>query len=153
MRKNRINIATSAISLLAAVGIIELTLRAFYPIHFTGYIGAYQYDETFGVRLKDNLCFLKTTDYQQEIYTNKFGTVNLQDSFTEYGTTIFAIGDSYTQGTGLPIDASYPFQLSMMLNIQDNQHLTQYAVINLGLAAFGTRRAIRSLPVYKTIYG
>jgi lysophospholipase L1-like esterase len=151
MRKIIINILVSMISLLIVAGVIEVVLRAFSPIYMAGYIGAYKYDKTLGVRLKYNIHSIKTTDYQQEVYTNQIGTVNLQDSFADYDKLTFAIGDSYTQGTGLPIDASYPFQLSMMLNMENDQYKTKNAVINLGLAAFGAEQAILSLQMYSKI--
>jgi len=153
MKKTFIKVLIAAISISIILVLSELFLRTFYPVYLTGFIGAYQYDETLGVRLKDNVHLLKSTDYQQEIYTNKYGTVNIQDSFSEYNIKIFAIGDSYTQGVGLPLDASYPFQLSMMLNIKNNRFIKQYAVINLGLAAFGTIQATLSLTKYKDIFG
>ena len=143
----------SAFILFAMIVISELLLRVFSPIYLTGNIDAYQYDAELGVRLKDNIHQYKTTDYQQEIYTNQFGTVNFQNTFLKYPEKVFAIGDSYTQGTGLPVDASYPFQLSLMLNVDRDDFVSKFGVINLGLAAFGTRQAIISVNKYRQIYG
>ena len=66
---------------------------------------------------------------------------------------VYAVGDSYTQGSGLPVDASYPFQLSMMLNMLDGSYVRKYAVVNLGPASFGTKQAFLSLLKYKEIIG
>ena len=59
---------------------------------------------------------------------------------------VFALGDSYTQGTGLSADSSYPFQLDLELN-QDDSGLYEprFAVINLGLAAFGAEQSLLAL--------
>ncbi|MHC1729924.1 MAG: hypothetical protein AB9866_28650 [Syntrophobacteraceae bacterium] len=119
----------------------------------TGYIGAYQYDEQLGYRLKPSIHLLRTYDHQQEVYTNSIGTVNFQDTFSNYDSLIFAIGDSYTQGTGLSSDAGYPFQLDLMLNFRDDIYLPRFAVVNLGLAAFGTGQEIISMLMYKEILG
>ena len=153
MRKSYIIIAMIAFSLLISVLAFEFVLRSFFPIYHTGNIDAYKFDETLGVCLKENIHCFKTTDYQQEILTNKIGTVNLQESFNDYNILVYAVGDSYTQGSGLPIDASYPFQLSMMLNVQDGQYIKKCAVINLGLASFGTQQAFLSLLKYQEIIG
>lgn len=132
---------------------VELILRAFAPLHFTGHIGAYKYDEELGVILKPDIHLLRTTDHQQEIITNKYGTVNFQDSFKGFEELIFAVGDSYTQGTGLPADASYPFQLDLLLNTRDGKYGGKYAVVNLGLAAFGARQVLLTLSRYVEILG
>jgi hypothetical protein len=153
MRRIIVNIALLVVTLVVALGLVEISLRAFYPIYFTGNIGAYRYDDKLGVRLKEDIHYFKTTDYQQEVLTNTFGSNNLQDTFTGYKSMIFAVGDSYTQGTGLPIDASYPFQLSMMLNVVDDEYVNNYGVINLGLDGYGTKQAILSLPLLQGIYG
>jgi hypothetical protein len=50
----------------------------------------------------------------EEAYT--LGTVNFQRDFKGY-RSVFASGDSYTQGTGLPADMSYPAQLDFELNV------------------------------------
>jgi hypothetical protein len=128
--------------------ICEIILRLFFQLYFTGYIGAYQYDKKLGYRLKDGIHFLKTTDYQQEILTNKLGTVNFQEKFDGYKKIVFAVGDSFTQGTGLPADASYPFQLDLLLNLDNDRYIKEYAVINLGLAAFGGRQNLIALKRY-----
>jgi hypothetical protein len=66
------------------------------------------------------------------------GTINFQENFDDYKYLIFCLGDSYTQGTGLYADASYPFQLDLYLNVDDNGiYSKQYGIVNLGLAAFG----------------
>jgi lysophospholipase L1-like esterase len=139
---------------LLSILFLEVVLKTFSPLHLTGgYIGAYEYDQALGVRLKPGRHFLKTTDYQQEVHTNPDGTINFQESFDQYRYRVFALGDSYTQGTGLPSDANYPFQLDMMLNLRDGEYLSRYAVINLGLAAFGGEQAILSLGKFKEIIG
>jgi len=75
-------------------------------------------------RLKDNIHIFKTTDYQQEILTNPLGTTNFQKDFKDYQTLIFALGDSYTHGTGLQVDCSYPFQLETSAKVSRKIVLT-----------------------------
>ncbi len=123
---------------MLVLGAGEIALRLFAPVHLVGFPGAYIYDAELGVRVKPAIHLLRTTDHQQELRVNPLGTVNFQDDFAGYGTRLFALGDSYTQGTGLPADAAYPFQLGLLLNRDDNgRYVKRVAVVNLGLAANG----------------
>jgi hypothetical protein len=142
---------TVSLTLLA----VEMALRAFAPLLLTGgYIGAYKYDPVLGTRLRENLHWFKTTDYQQEIKTNKFGTANFNEAFDSEKGLIFAVGDSYTQGTGLPADASYPFQLDLLLNQSvDGFYKPVYGIVNLGLSAFGAEQELLSLQIYSEKIG
>ena len=132
----------------------EMLLRWLAPIHLAGIQSAYVYDGELGLRLKDNLRATHLTDHLQEIWSNREGTANFQDSFEAYETRIFAIGDSYTQGTGLPPDASYPFQLDLRLNIgADGVYHPKYGVVNLGLAAYGPEQSLIALRRYSDRLG
>ena len=124
--------------------ILELILSLFFPLNLVGgYIGAYEYNKQLGVKLKPSIHFLHTTDFQQEVYTNKDGLVNYQSDFSKYKSLAYAVGDSFTQGTGLPSDASYPLQLDLMLNIgEDNKYKNNIAVVNLGLGAYGGEQSL-----------
>ncbi|UCG56418.1 MAG: SGNH/GDSL hydrolase family protein [Phycisphaerales bacterium] len=154
MRKIVVRIGLVALASLLTVCLFELVLRCFFPVHLTGgVIGLYRYDEELGVRLQPGIRFLRTTDYQQEMHTNRLGTVNFQESFDGYEQLVFALGDSYTQGTGLPADASYPFQLDLMLNMQDGTYHKKYGVANLGLASFGGEQTLLCLRRYADILG
>ncbi|MFC1585603.1 hypothetical protein ACFL5V_08665 [Fibrobacterota bacterium] len=128
--------------------VLEVLLKLFAPIYFTGYVGAYQYDDELGTRLKPNIHFFRTTDYQQEIRTNRLGTVNFQESFKDYKHLVYTIGDSYTQGTGSATDAAYPFQLDIILNTREGHYEPDYGVINLGLASYGGEQAALCLRRY-----
>lgn len=116
-----------------------LTIR--FPIHSADMSGAYQYDEELGVRVKPNLHWTDTTDHYRELRTNAKGTVNLQESFADYRRLVFAVGDSYTEGIGVGLDSSYPFQLDMQLNLGTNGYQKEYGVVNLGLAGYGLQQA------------
>jgi hypothetical protein len=144
-RKIAFTVALSAVVLCLA----EVSLRWLAPIHFSGIRSAYVYDDKLGVRLADGLKARELSDHLQEMRSNRAGTANFQESFEAYGSRIFAIGDSYTQGTGLPPDASYPFQLDLQLNIgEDGQYQPNYAVVNLGLAAYGAEQSLIALRRY-----
>jgi hypothetical protein len=75
--------------------------------------------------------------------------VNFQDSFEGYARRAFALGDSFTQGTGVPSDASYPFELDLRLNARGGRYEKRWAVVNLGLAAFGMKQSLRALRRYR----
>jgi len=134
-------------------GSIEIFLRLFNPLVLTGgYIGNYVYDKELGVRIKKGY-WTNTTDYRQEVYVNDIGTVNFEDNFNEYKNLIFALGDSYTQGTGLPSDSSYPFQLSLSLNTINGYYKKDYAFFNLGLSAYGGVQDLMTYQKYKKSLG
>ena len=136
------------------VGISECALREFAPIHLTGIQSAYEYDEELGYRLKPGTHHYLLTDHLEEIRTGKLGNVGFEDDFSRYPALVFALGDSYTQGTGASSDASYPFQLDMLLN-QDERgfYSERFGIVNLGLAAFGTEQSLRAARRYAGIVG
>lgn len=140
-------------AILFALILVELFLRLFMPLHFTAYTKAYQYDKELGYRAVPGH-WLKLTDYQQEFYVNKLGTINFQDDFKDYKHLVFALGDSFTQGTGLPSDANYPFQLDLILNLDSKgKYVKRFGVVNLGLAAFGAEQSLIALRRYIEIIG
>lgn len=136
-------ILTVFLSTLISLIVLEFILRAFLPVYQTSIPEAYQYDEELGFRMRPGIHLFKTTDFQQEVRMNRLGTVNFQENFDGYDTIVFAVGDSFTYGTGLPADMSYPAQLDLTLN-QDAQgfYTKKYGVVNLGLAAFGGEQSI-----------
>jgi hypothetical protein len=136
-------------SLVFASAAAEVALRWAAPIYTAGNQRAYKYDPVLGVRLRESLRLYRRTDHLDEIFSNRYGTANANDDFTGYAGLIFALGDSYTQGTGLPADQSYPAQLELMLN-EDSSGLyhKRLAVVNLGLAAYGGEQSLLVLDRY-----
>lgn len=133
---------------MACLGLTEVALRVFFPMYLTGgYIGDYMYDEELGYRLKQGW-FVQMTDYRQEAYVNTLGTVNFQRDFKGYQKLVFASGDSYTQGSGLPADMSYPAQLDFELNVGPKGYEKRFGIVNLGLAGFGGEQSIIALNRY-----
>jgi hypothetical protein len=136
------------------VGMSECALREFAPIHLTGIQSAYEYDEEFGYRLKPAVHQYLLTDHLEEIRTGKLGNVGFEDDFSRYPALVFALGDSYTQGTGNASDTSYPFQLDMLLNQDERGYYSErFGIVNLGLAAFGTEQSLRAARRYAGTVG
>jgi hypothetical protein len=107
-RKRRMkNLLLMLLALTAALALGEVFLRQFMPLHFVSSNENYRYDEELGFRAKSGHS-LVLKDYQQELYVNPLGTINFQSDFKDYERLIFALGDSYTQGSGLYPDANYP---------------------------------------------
>jgi lysophospholipase L1-like esterase len=128
-------------------------LRVFKPFFFCDNSDIYHYDQDLQFVAKKSYHYTKSKDYLEEYITNQFGTTNFQDKFADYKYKVFAIGDSYTQGIGLPIDASYPLQLDLHLNLVDQQYQPNYAVINLGLAAYGGEQYLITLKRHIKLLG
>jgi lysophospholipase L1-like esterase len=136
------------ISVAVALLLAEGVLRVFFPLFFPDNHQDYEYDPGAGYRLKSSLHSLQSKDYQEEIVTNRLGTANFQQDFKGYKTLVFALGDSFPQGIGLPADASYPFQIDLLLNLRGGRYEMDYGVVNLGVAGYGSRQAIVRLEEY-----
>lgn len=137
------------VSCLAVLGVAECALRVAAPIYLSGIQATYRYDDQLGYRLAAGIHRFRLTDHLQEIRTNHLGTVNFQESFAGYPKMAFAVGDSFTQGTGLPADASYPFQLDLVWNTDEHGfYEKRLAIVNLGLAAFGGQQSLIALKRY-----
>ncbi len=131
------------LAVVAGILMVELTLRLFSPRSYPVIPAAYEYDPDAAFRLRPQTHLFKTTDHQQESVSNSLGTANFQDSFDGYESLVFAVGDSYTQGTGVPADMSYPAQLDFILN-QDERgfYVKRYGVVNLGVAGYGGEQSL-----------
>lgn len=134
--------------------VVELILHKFSPRHYPVDIDTYEYDDELAFRLRADAHLFKTTDFQHESRVNRIGTSNFQDGFDGYESLVFAIGDSYTQGTGVPADMSYPSQLSLILN-QDARgfYAKSFGVVNLGVAGYGGEQELISLRRYASRLG
>jgi hypothetical protein len=134
------------LGVLAGLFIAELTLRLFYPRYYPVIPAAYEYDPETASRLRPEAHLFATTDHQQESVSNRLGTANFQQSFDDYESLVFAVGDSYTQGTGLPADMSYPAQLDLILNRDERGfYVKRLGVVNLGVAGFGGEQSLLNL--------
>lgn len=131
-----------------SLALIEVTLRIIDPINLVGYTDAYEFDPELGVVAKKNIRYTNLKDYREEFHTNGLGTVNYSENFNSYKKIVYAIGDSFTQGTGLTNDSSYPFQLDMLLNVRNGKYNHDYAVINLGLGGYGSAQELIVLKRY-----
>jgi hypothetical protein len=134
---------------IAGLLVAELALRLLSPRYYPVIPAAYEYDEELAFRLRPGAHLFETTDFQQETIANRLGTANFQEGFDGYEALVFAVGDSYTQGTGLPSDASYPAQLDLILN-RDEQgfYVKRFGVVNLGVAGFGGEQSLANLGRY-----
>ena len=146
MKRTLKKVSVVLLATLLALAAVEVALRRFAPRYYPIIVASYEYDPELAFRLKPGEHLLRTTDFQQESVANRLGTANFQESFEGYESLVFAVGDSYTQGTGVPADASYPFQLDLMLN-QDERgfYVKKYGVVNLGVAGFGGEQELINL--------
>lgn len=138
----------SLVLLAVFVGLViaELALRLFSPRYYPVIPGAYEYDPETAYRLRPDAHLFATTDHQQESVANRLGTANFQQGFDGYEALVFAVGDSYTQGTGLPADMSYPAQLDLILNRDERGfYVKKFGVVNLGVAGFGGEQSLLNL--------
>jgi hypothetical protein len=141
-------------SLICSLFVAEIILRWTSPVYTAGIQQSYQYDPVLGVRLRDSIHLFRVTDHQEEVRSNRFGTANFQDDFSGYQRLLFALGDSYTQGTGLPADLAYPAQLDLGINRDSvGYYRKRAAVVNLGLAAYGGQQSLLVLERYARLLG
>jgi lysophospholipase L1-like esterase len=134
------------LAVLVGLLVVEAGLRVFAKRYYPFIVGAYEYDPEMAFRLRPSSHLFRVTDHQQESFTNDLGTANFQASFDGYQRLVFAVGDSFTQGTGLPADMSYPAQLDLMLNRDERGfYVKKVGVVNLGVAGFGGELELISL--------
>lgn len=146
--------ALAFVAALACLSLAELLLRWLAPVYLVGIQDAYEYDAEMGYRLRPGIRRSKLTDHLEEIRTNRLGSVNFQEGFDEYPVLVFALGDSFTQGTGSPPHESYPFQLDLILNRDETGlYAKRFGIVNLGLAAFGGRQSLLALRRYAGLVG
>ncbi|MEP6506583.1 MAG: hypothetical protein ABJC63_00045 [Gemmatimonadales bacterium] len=146
--------ATSTVALIVAFLVAEAGLRHFSPIYTVGIQSSYQYDPELGVVLRKSVNLSRLTDHREEIRTNRFGVADFRESYAGYPKLAFAIGDSYTQGTGLPADESYPMQLDQMLNRDGaGMFLKRIAVVNVGLGSYGGEQSLLALKRFEKTLG
>lgn len=147
--KRRSRIAKLGIFLVTSLVcflIVEIALRLFFPVYQTSILEAYEYDEELGTRLKAGVHFYETTDFQDEMKTNKLGTTNFQENWDAYENLVVAVGDSYTQGTGLPMDLNFPAQLDHSLNRDDaGNFVPKLGVVNIGVPGYGGEQSFIAL--------
>lgn len=128
---------------------LEIFLRIFNPLYFSQPIDAYQYDKDLGYRLRPGLHIFNLTDYQQEFRIAKSGALSFQEDISDYAFIIFTLGDSFTQGLGVPNDASYPFQLDLLLNFDHKGiYKKKYGVVNLALGPYGGEQYLLALKLF-----
>ena len=129
--------------------LVELILKLYFPIRLTGYIENYEYHPLLGTVLKKGY-FTKSTDYKQEIFVNEYGAINTQINFDKYEKIAFALGDSYTQGTGGSLSASYPTIADLLINSKSGIYHPKIGVVNLGTAANGGLQNIEIYKIFKS---
>lgn len=140
------------VSIFVALVVVEIALRVFRPSYNVAIPWSYEYDAELAFRLKPAAHLFRTTDFQQETITNRIGTSNFQESFDDYPQLVFTLGDSFTQGTGVPADASYPFQLDQLLNRDaEGFYAKRFGVVNLGVAGFGGEQSLIALRRYSAL--
>lgn len=139
-------VLTVVVASIVGVAALEVGFRIFKPFRSAGTLRAYEYDPDMGYRLKPGLNLTRITDHLEEVHSNRLGTANYQEDFGGYPTLVFAVGDSYTMGIGLPPDAAYPFQLDLILNRDEKGlYAKRYGVVNLGMAGMGAEQHLIQL--------
>jgi hypothetical protein len=139
-------------SVFVTLLIVEVALRVFHPKYYVTIPWSYEYDAELAFRLKPGAHLFQTTDFLQEVRTNRTGTTNFQEGFDDYPRLVFTVGDSYTQGIGLPADSSYPFQLDLLLNRDaEGFYVKRFGVVNLGVSGFGGEQNLIALRRYAAL--
>jgi hypothetical protein len=143
------SLATALVLSFLSLAAAEWVLRIWAPLLLTSAQSAYRFDEELGYSLKPGIHVLELSDHLDEIYANDLGTVNYQEGFEGYEQLVFALGDSFTAGTGLPPDAVYPFQLDLELNLDDaGEYHRRFGVVNLGLPGSGPEQSLLAFERY-----
>lgn len=137
---------------LISLTLIESFLRLFFPLRTSDSIDFYHYDSTLGYRLKPGYQ-TNLTDYKQEYLVSSSGSVGGVSNYSPYDKMVFALGDSFTQGTGNPVASSYPAFVDLIHNTASGNYSPNLAVVNLGLAAYGGTQNLLSYDVFSKKLG
>ncbi len=147
--KNRKNFLLLALATILCLSAIEVFLRVYAPITPVDVPWMYAYDARTGYRLGANLHIFESVDYQKEIISNALGTADFREDFDSSQPLVFALGDSYTEGSGIPADMAYPFQLDLTLNLDSTlSYRPRFTVVNLGVFSYGCEQSILRLTEY-----
>jgi hypothetical protein len=145
------------VACVGAVGLVlaEWSLRACSPRFFANRADQFQYDPELGVIARPRVSLTAVTDHLIEVRTNDIGTRNYLDKRELLGfeKLVFCVGDSFTEGLGNLTDQSYPFDLDLLLNIRGQRYEKRYAVLNLGLGAYGSLQANLLARRFETVMG
>ncbi len=92
------------------------------------YVDKYNEDKELGLIRKPKLSFeVKAPEFSYFVRTDSRGFFNTQDETLYDNADIVTVGDSFTEGSGVPIELSYPSQLAKILNAR---------VLNLGHGSY-----------------
>lgn len=152
--KRIIHVVTALVLALVVCAVLlfaaDWAIRLTSPMFFSNTVSQFKYDEELGSIAKPNLNFHVLTDHIIEVTTNDVGSRNFATSSTllSYERVIFCVGDSFTEGVGNLNDESYPFYLDLFLNQVDDEYRKNFAVVNLGLGAYGSIQSARIVDRY-----
>ena len=136
-------------SIFISLSGFEILLKILSPIRYSGYDGNYKYHPKLGVTLKEGY-YSSSSNFQKEIFVNNLGTINTQKDFSEYKKIIFALGDSFTQGVGGTLSASYPALADLLINTKTDLYKPDFGILNLAMASYGGLQNIESYKIFKS---
>ena len=151
---NKKNIGLFIITLTTTILMAEVILQIFFPIRYADITSSYEYSTTLGYKFKKGIFNTESTDYFKEDITNNFGTIGIEEDYSNYNKIIYTLGDSFTKGTGVLLDSSYPFYLSLCLNQLTDTVISfekSYGILNLGTPGYGLKQSLIRLEETKNI--
>jgi len=157
MTAKKKHILTLIIFSIVAILAAEIFLRIYHPVYFCNMKAQFQRDSKLGFIAKPNFKKSILTDHIIEVFTNDIGSRNYVNGneLAEYKKLVFCVGDSYTEGVGCLTDQSYPFYLDLLLNRNKGNGLYEknFAVVNLGLGAYGSIQSYIVSKIYTEKFG
>ena len=134
--------ALAIVSLLAALAVCELALRAWVPIREVGPTVT-TYDPFYGKALRRSFSVQRTApEFTIRITTNSLGFRGPELGALSRRPILF-LGDSFTLGYGVDDGQEFPALVGRSLRERDPEHATP--VINAGLGNNGNGRAVKLL--------
>jgi hypothetical protein len=122
--------------LVASILIAEVALRIWSP-EFISYKAVRQSDPVFHHALRPNASYIhRTPEFAVEVKTNSMGLRDneyVKASGREF--RIIVLGDSFTEGLGVPLDSCFVKRLERRLNAECD-HETRFAVFNFGVKGY-----------------
>ncbi len=137
MRIGKASLVVASIG--AAVGLVELGLRAFVPSLAAGSAARFELDPDLIYRLRaDTVVTWSSAEFTETSRTNALGLRGAEVAPKRPGMLrILAIGDSFTYGHGVQNDETYPAVVAALLRARGHD----VEVLNAGVPGYNTDQA------------
>lgn len=138
LKRGCLNILIALLGIVAALFLMELFLRLFFPQLPLQLKGMYVQDPILGFRLKPGFEGRQRTDeFDVRVKINSSGLRDYERALDADSFTVLAVGDSFVFGSWVDLDLSW----LALLEEQLNERTDSFQVVKAGVPAYGIDQA------------